>query len=181
MPYQEPLPHDFRRAQYLEWCSVEELETMLEKLSKLAFDIQKARNEGIDILAGVQRKHHLFSATVRFPAEGAFICVDRDDWPTKFEQLQSALNFKMPDIAATNKDQTNQQLSFSQNKGSGSNKSYQEQDKDDVNIQSMSNQDKLEKSRLAFTNGISGMRKQLNDALLDQWLFEHKYTIVWKE
>jgi len=180
MSYNLPVPEEFRRVQYLEWCSVEEIAVMLEKLSKLNFDIQKSRNEGVDILAGIQRRRHLFSLTVRFPDIGAFVCVDQEDWPTKFEQLQSSLNFKMPDIAATNKDQANSQLSFSQNKGAGSNKPSQDQDKDDKNIQSMSNQDKLEKSRLAFTNGIANMRKQLGNSLQDQWLFEHKYTLTWK-
>nr|QDH90219.1 MAG: hypothetical protein H4Bulk46291_000003 [Riboviria sp.] len=173
----------------LRWVTVGNLQNMLAALDKIQFAYQTQRSQGLQLATSLESKTEFFDKNTRFPPTGAdgktfkAVCIDCGDWPFKFNQVITALNYKTPDVSQTNKDLAINSKDYQSNASSGSKtKATSSGDNDDStkSITSMDERVRFEKSMLAFTTGITDIRNQLRGAIKTQAGFEAENELVWK-
>jgi hypothetical protein len=184
-------PDDLERLEELSYVTTENLQNMIIQLEGIQFALQSQRTQGLQIVSGVERLHHVFSDTVRFPDKTAnnkrfsVVCIDLKDWPFKFEQLESALNYKVPDVAQTNKNlsvnSSNFQSNNSNNKKTQQDAANNAPDDSTKCITSLDERDKFEKAMKTFTTGVADVKRQIKDAVLTRRIFENTYSLIWKD
>jgi hypothetical protein len=185
MSYEKGYNYRVERLENLQYVVVELLQQTITKLKNIQFSLQSQRTEGIKILGDMDVETRIFSKKNRFPENVAYISIQEADWPFKFGQLRSSLNYKVPDVAQTNKDltdkSTNFQSDFTNDDKTG--KSGKEKGNDDATIciTSMSERIRFEKAQLAFTTGIADLENQIKDSVLTQDWFEMKHSLHWKD
>jgi len=192
MPYTN-YSTELQRVQYLSWVNIINMENLINQLESIQFALQTQRTQGLQLLSQVEKTRNFFGKSKRFPAENsagdllAFLCVDLKDWPAKFEQVMSALNYKVPDIAGTNKDLATNQKDFQSSGSSTSNHNRGNNGKGDASddatktITSMQERDRFEKAMKSFTTGLADFKVQLSMSIVTRDIFEEKYSLIWAD
>lgn len=175
----------------LAFVRLSNLQNVLQQLDGIQFALQTQRTQGIQILAGVEKEFDIFGESVRFPKVDPntnktikFVCVQLKDWPMKFDQVMSSLNYKTPDIAGTDKDlalgNSNYQASFTNNKKTGSPSNGSPDDNAEHCITSQSERKVFLNALKSFTTGVADMKQQLNESILTRRIFERKFSLIWE-
>jgi len=85
-----------------DWLPVSELIQFVRFCASLQFTVVARRQAAIDYY-GQLRRDAPFSVDVRVPEWKGFVRLFRGDWPNKFAQLLSALNFRNADTVQSGK------------------------------------------------------------------------------
>lgn len=180
---------DVEAIEGLAYVSLFNLQNMLNQLDGIQFALQTQRTQGIQIAAGIEKQYDIFGEGLQFPDTDAgrlakYVCIQLKDWPMKFDQVISSLNYKVPDVANTNKDLskdgTNFQSAFSQNKKTGATNDSSNDDATKC-IKSQSERDVFLNAQKSFTTGVADMKQQLHESIWTRRIFERKYSLIWKK
>jgi len=170
----------------LEFVHIQNLRNMLSDLDRIQFALQTQRTQGLQIAASLQKITGFFSNIVRFPEagpEGRFVVVQVSgaDWPFKFAQLISSLQYKTPDINATNKDLSDSSANWQIQKSAGPKMPGGPSGNDDATkcVMPVSEREKFEKAMFSFVTSIADMRSQITSSTLTRRLFEAKFNLSW--
>jgi len=93
MPYDNRYERRVEMLEYMPWYNVRELAAEIKEMRKINFSIVEKRQQSLQRLGSLFADAP-FSKTVRFPAEGSFVCEGTGDWSRKMQQLKSALSYK---------------------------------------------------------------------------------------
>jgi len=143
----------------MEWVPLRKMKLLLNHLDGCKIAIQSSRIAALDFMSKID-KDSPFERTRRFPEYDTWIALDQGDWPNKFRQIMSALNYK----------DTAQAI---QGKGFGTKPT-------DPSKEEQFNQvpnDVL----LSFTTGIQSIRNQIGrrEYLFTRDILENELSIVW--
>jgi len=140
------------------------MRVLVHQLSLKNFSINADRVAMKDQLANIETHFDLFSATKRFPDNGFYVFLDLDDWNKKWQDLQSALDFKSSEKDP--KKYPKSQLQISSNNQDNEDKMHW-----DFNDASQ-----------VFRNTLRIMSNQLGtlEGLLDRSKFEDTFHAVWQ-
>lgn len=171
----------------LRFSSVLNITHLMTQLDAVQFALQTQRSQALQLIAGLNSVSNIFANDSRYPdkdIEGhraAFICLDINDWPAKFEQILSAVNYKQPDVAQTNKDMGTNPTNYQSASSTNSRQSATSPAHDDATkcITSISERDRFEKALKSFTTGVSDIKRQIRDATWTRRTFEHAFNLKW--
>lgn len=187
MPYTN-YTTELERLETLEFTSVDNLNQMLRQLDGIQFALQSQRTQGIAIVNDLVKETNIFSDVDRFPDRdaanhrAAVICLTVADWPFKFEQITTALNYKVPDVAQTNKDLASNSAGSQLQASNRPNNNNNNGTHDDISkcIIPLDERIRFEKAMKSFFTGVADIRRQITGATLTRRIFEHTYNLRWQ-
>lgn len=184
MPYQN-YPVAAELLENDEWMTVPAFIDWLNEMETINISVQEGRNKGLEIFNSRKTITNFFSDDKRFPnkVDGnrfAAVCLNENDWPSIFEQLLAALNYKPPDISRTDKNLDGQTLNYTATyKGAGKDKDIALDDETSKKITSQDERRRLENTVKSFTTAIQKVRSQLGKNQYTMRKFETTFSITW--
>jgi len=161
-----------------QWVSMENLEQLIMALEAINFSVQTGRTQGLEMVGKLTVTTNVVSKTRRFPDDVAFIHRDGKDWPRKFTQVITALNYKPPEnafIAGNSSDKQAQNNNIAR-------RPVATDDDKQFNL-GPSEREQFNKALVAFEQGLAEMRTQIGSfiGVYDRDTFEREFYLRWVE
>lgn len=180
--YGETWTHKAFIASRHQWARVGEILELKDQLCAVKFGLQQERIKGSEILSKLTTTRNLVSKTKQFPDDDVYVDLQSGDWPSKMEQVRTALNYKPPEnsFIGNNRGDEKHTTSIVRNsKGKG--KENDHENNDSTQITDISERQKFEKSMKAFYTGLQSMEDQIGmgTGLFSRDEFESHYYLKW--
>jgi hypothetical protein len=175
--YGDTFSHKAMIASRHQWVAVGELLEIVDQLNAVKYALQQERIKGTEILSKLNTTRTLVSKTKRFPDDDVYIDLQSGDWPSKFEQVRTALNYKPPENSFIGGNRSDEKHSSNIER-----KRVEDKSGDSSQIQDISERQKFEKSMKSYYTGLESMENQIGQGtgLFTQTHFEKHYYLVWK-
>lgn len=181
MSYGKTWNHGANLASRHRWALVGEILELIDQLEAVKFSLQQERIKGLDILSKLTTTRSLFNKDKRFPEDDIYIDLQSGDWPSKFEQVRTSLNYKPPEnsfVGGNKADEKHQQPHPKQQNHSTTNNF----NNNDPSIMiDLSEREKFEKALKAYYTGLQSMENQIGQGtgLFDTEHFEKHQYLTW--
>jgi len=157
-----------------EWVSLRKLRDVLKFLDAVKLAINASRQSAIDYLANLE-KEAPFAVSKKFPEYETWVYLDSGDWPNKFSQIVTALNFK--ELSQTREGKERHSVKTRGGRDNGGNGNDPHEAPEEEPREAVPN-DVL----LSFTSAIKNIRLQIGrrEGLFDDMLFRQEYRVTWE-
>lgn len=155
--------------------SLRKLRGVLKFLDAVKLAVNASRQSAIDYLANLE-KEAPFDVNRKFPGYETWVYLDSGDWPNKFSQIVTALNFKELSQTREGKERHSVKTRGGRDNGPGGNNDPHEAPEEEPR-EAVPN-DVL----LSFTSAIKNIRLQIGrrEGLFDDVLFSQEYRVNWE-
>lgn len=180
--YGETWTHKAFIASRHQWARVGEILELKDQLAAVKFGLQQERIKGAEILSKLTTTRSLVSKVKQFPDDDVYVDLQSGDWPSKMEQVRTALNYKPPENSFIGNNRSDERHTTSIERNSKTSKGGDNHDNNDASqITDLSERQKFEKSMKAYFTGLQSMEDQIGmgTGLFSRDEFESHYYLKW--